>query len=267
MKTDATRTAKSAYRFGPRSIAVTVVALGAAGFLWWSVRPFVGQRPRPDQPAAHTAEADSAALKTATLLANTSEPLTSVIGRFERSLEESLTSLNGPEAPSIPQRGQLRDQARDRLALYLSPRFEDYADHVERLTGVRPPEREREAWERMARAFAGAAVDPSRVQTRAQFIAGREISRLTSDGGHMTLRKDSGRYSRVENPAHDGADVYAVLLPMRVAAHSRSGEAVPTTVFFVMEFVYTDELGRWRPWRTGLYDPADGGTLLPGPWL
>lgn len=229
---------------------------------------------RRSSPASRTvsraAEADLAALREASFTRPSASPsgeLESLEPRLKRLLATSAAQAHLDEQ----RKQQLAKLASERLSMYLQPDFDRYAQEVEQLTGKRPDDAEREAWEKAARAFADdIELDLNRIEVRPLVAGGAQVTELAREaGGHYTYRSDpAGAYTTVRDPIKEGADVYAVLVPARVTGvKPEKGSAVRQPAYFVMEYLYDPKLRRWTPWRAGLYDPSSDHVAMAPPWL
>jgi hypothetical protein len=237
------------------------VAVAVGGIVFFAVSIY-----RSTAVPSHPAHPQYTNPEAAAALENAKQFLTPLTPQDRADIPRQLTEAARPASPSQREIALL-ELFRKRMALMVDPDYDRYIDHIAELTGrsagtIRTElgDAYRARWESTARMLREASYGTD----GCEILTGeRDLIRL---GGRMISRRDPGVYGSESLLARESAELVQIRLPIIISA-SFDGEAKTMLLYLVMAFVWNDARSDWVPYVTGLYDPGDQESPIPGPWI
>jgi hypothetical protein len=186
-------------------------------------------------------------------------------GAIEREAREK--GLSAAQAQS------LASYASERFRMLLADDYDAYAADLQRLFG-RPASSmdidfmaDRERWLVYSGKFSSSSVSPDAIFVR-RWVDDGSNPRGSTDGAYAYISTPEP-YKNLLGRARsvDICDVYvpAQVQEVEVPQIGSGGRALDCFVIF--SFAWDAQRARWIPWRSGVYEPAGVGKVLPNPWI
>lgn len=186
-------------------------------------------------------------------------------GEIEREARER--GLSAAQAQS------LASYASERFRMLLADDYDAYAADLQRLFG-RPASSmdidfmaDRERWLVYSGKFSSSPVSPDAIFVR-RWVDDGSNPRGSTDGAYGYISTPEPYKSLVGRiRSIDVCDVYVPAQVQEVEVPQIGSGGRTLDCFVILSFAWDAQRARWIPWRSGVYEPAGVGKVLPNPWI